>query len=270
MRWIIGDVHGMLRSLEALLKEVSRVDSGARFFFAGDYVNRGPDSRGVVDLLLSLRDARFIRGNHDDIFDHVLNGTCYAAEEKEEADPLFSFQWFMHHGLDATFASYGVDSAEIEFCNHRPSMRQLDRITAQVPESHKLFFRNLPALIEEPDLFVVHAKWDPDEADSRPAMAQQLERSFPARYEALWGRFSEDEIQRTKAWSRTGYFGHTPVYVYAASQRTGELLVRPIAGPKIVLLDTGVALSESGRLTAYCPDEQVFVQADRFGRVVEG
>ncbi|MEZ0265596.1 MAG: metallophosphoesterase, partial [Phycisphaerae bacterium] len=45
MRWIIGDVHGMLRPLETLLAEVRRVDSKARFYFVGDYVNRGPSSR---------------------------------------------------------------------------------------------------------------------------------------------------------------------------------------------------------------------------------
>ena len=71
MRWIIGDVHGMRAALERLLEAVGRVDPSARFYFVGDYVNRGPDARGVIDLLLSLTNARFVRGNHDDIFDRV-------------------------------------------------------------------------------------------------------------------------------------------------------------------------------------------------------
>src|SRR5258708_3071469 len=79
MRWIIGDGHGMLAPLARLLEEVGRVDPAARYYFVGDYINRGPDSKGVIDLLLSLGSGpKFVRGNHDDIFDQVLNSTAYA------------------------------------------------------------------------------------------------------------------------------------------------------------------------------------------------
>ena len=78
MRWIIGDVHGMRDALRALLDSVHKLDPSPRFYFVDDYVNRGPDSRGVIDLLLTLRDARFCRGNHDDIFDMVLTGESFA------------------------------------------------------------------------------------------------------------------------------------------------------------------------------------------------
>src|SRR3954470_6428230 len=115
MRWIIGDVHGMLKPLARLLDEVNRVDAAARFYFVGDYVNRGPDSRGVIDLLLSLTNAKFARGNHDDIFDHVCNAAHYAPNAAN-ADRFVSFQWFMEHGLDATFTSYGVDYPTLLAC----------------------------------------------------------------------------------------------------------------------------------------------------------
>src|SRR2546423_6721755 len=108
MRWIIGDIHGMLAPLKRLLDEVNELDSRAKFYFVGDYVNRGPDSKGVIDLLLSLNGARFVRGNHDDIFDQVLNATSYAGNASN-GDRVVAFQWFMDHGLDTTFTSYGVD-----------------------------------------------------------------------------------------------------------------------------------------------------------------
>ena len=68
MNWVIGDIHGMLRPLRALVDRVRRADPGAALLFVGDYINRGPDSKGVIDFLLALDGARFCRGNHDDIF----------------------------------------------------------------------------------------------------------------------------------------------------------------------------------------------------------
>src|SRR5687768_15601300 len=76
MRWIIGDIHGLIRPLEALLARVQELDSRARFIFAGDYVNRGRNSAAVVDCLIRLAGAKFVRGNHDDVFDLIVNGAC--------------------------------------------------------------------------------------------------------------------------------------------------------------------------------------------------
>jgi hypothetical protein len=268
MRWIIGDVHGMLRPLERLLEEVGRIDSQARYYFVGDYINRGHDSKGVIDLLLTLSSAKFVRGNHDDVFDQVLNSTSYASNAAN-GDRLVAFGWFMEYGLDHTFMSYGVDYAMLEVCNRSPSVDKLQKIAAAVPEAHRQFIRNLPPVIEESDLFIAHAKWDPYETDSMPTMFEMLKGSDASRHKLLWGRYSEEEIGITKAWRRTGYFGHTPVYAYAASQRSGEVLMLPIAGNKIVLLDTGVALNANGRLTAFCADNQSFIQVDHFAKVVE-
>jgi hypothetical protein len=268
MRWIIGDIHGMRAPLERLLEEVGRVDAQAQCYFVGDYINRGPDSKGVIDLLLSLKGAKFVRGNHDDIFDQVLNATSYAGNASN-GDRAVAFQWFMDHGLDNTFMSYGVDYAMLEVCQQRPSTERLAAITAAVPEAHRRFIRELPPVIEEADLFIAHAKWDPYETESLPNMLRQLESDAGARHKLLWGRFSEGEIGHTKAWRRTGYFGHTPVFAYAASQKTGEVLMLPIAGNRIVLLDTGVALSAAGRLTAFCADNQSFIQVDHFAKTVK-
>jgi hypothetical protein len=268
MRWIIGDVHGMRAPLERLLEEVSKVDSEARFYFVGDYVNRGPDSKGVLDLLISLAGARFVRGNHDDIFDQVLSSIAYA-ENGSMGARMVAFQWFMEHGLDNTFMSYGVDYSMLDACRSNPSSRRLEEIVTAVPEAHRNFIRALPPVIEESDLFVAHAKWDPYEPDTLPNLTKPLEGNPIWRHKLLWGRYSEEEIGHTKAWRRTGYFGHTPVYAYAASQKTGELLMLPIAGNRIVLLDTGVALSAAGRLTAFCAEDQTFIQVDHFAKVVK-
>src|SRR4051812_16475962 len=212
MRWVVGDIHGMLRPLRALVDAVLRRDAAARLLFVGDYVNRGPDSRGVVDLLLSLPDARFVRGNHDDVFDLVLNGANY--DPTATPDPLGTFVWFMNHGLASTFSSYGVDSETLEDAILRPSPAKLAAVTAAVPERHRRFFRSLPALIEEDDAFVAHALWPVVEPDDRPSIAPFLHADRRLRHQVLWGRYAVDEVMGPKRWTRTGYFGHTPVQTF--------------------------------------------------------
>ena len=262
MRWVIGDIHGMLTPLRALLDAIRPRDASPRFLFAGDYVNRGPDSRGVIDLLLTLGDtARFVRGNHDDVFDQVLHGTSYTGESTAD-HRIAAFQWFMQHGLDRTFMSYGADLPDLMRILRRPSVPSLDPLIDLVPAAHRAFVRDLPAAIEEPDLFVAHAKWDPGApSDSLAARAGSSDKT---RYQLLWGRFTRDEIDRKKRWRRRGFFGHTPVENYAdlAAQE-----VTPIVAADVVLLDTGAALRPDGRLTAVCADADQYLQADRAGAV---
>ena len=79
----------------------------------------------------------------------------------------------------------------------------------------------------------------------------------------MWDRFAEDEVRRDKRWRRRGFFGHTPVINYAIGD---EFL--PVSGPQIVLLDTGCALGHAGRLTAWCAENDAYVQTDHFGNLV--
>jgi serine/threonine protein phosphatase 1 len=263
VRWIIGDIHGMRIPLAALLGAVRLRDADARFYFVGDYVNRGVESRQVIDLLLSLEGARFVRGNHDDVFDQVLHGAAYTGETSE-AQRLAAFQWFMQHGLDATFLSYGADALDLEQVLRRPSVAGLQRLVELVPEEHRRFVHDLAPVVEEPDLFVAHAKWDPDAPSD--AIAARAGASQKTRYALLWGRFSTAEIERKKRWRHRGFFGHTPVYNYADSDDDAAAH-RPIVRDDIVLLDTGAALSPTGRMTAVCAETSEYLQVDRRGFV---
>ena len=265
MRWVVGDIHGMLRPLRAVVEAVARRDPAARFLFVGDYVNRGPESRGVVDFLLALPNAGFVRGNHDEVFDHVLHGTCYDPENSAPDAPS-AFAWFMNHGLDYTFTSYDVDFALLEDAARRPSPRKLAEIVAAVPEAHRRFFRSLPPVIEEPDVFVAHALWHPDEPDDRPGVAARLQAVKRLRHQVLWGRYSDADVRRPKRWRRVGYFGHTPVETFGPALHGGQNV--PIRGPQIVLLDTAAALAPTGRLSAVCAETGELFQVDRFGEPV--
>lgn len=262
MRWVIGDIHGMIRPLEALLRAIARHDDEPQLMFVGDFVNRGPESKAVVELLMSLTNAQFVRGNHDDVFDQVLCGHSYAGKPGEQ-QRVMAFQWFMQHGLDKTFHSYGVSGQELSYAARRPKNSTLDELAASVPAAHRKFIRELPLVIEANDMFVAHAKWDVYTGVDEPPITERLQQAEATRYTLLWGRYRLDEIYYDKPWQRTGYFGHTPVDSY---NEEGALV--PTAGAKIVLLDTAAALVPHGRLTAFCHEKQSFLQADAQGKMV--
>ena len=266
MRWVIGDIHGMYDSLRGLVEAVGRRDASPRLLFVGDYVNRGANSRGVIDLLLGLPNASFARGNHDDVLDLVLHGSCYDPHSAAP-DAGAAFSWFMQHGLAHTFTSYGVDHAMLQEAERRPTAQRLREVAAAVPEQHRRFIHALPPVIEEPDLFVAHAMWEPEAPDDAPSVAAELGAKPRLRHRVLWGRYTPDEIRRPKRWKRTGYFGHTPVEAFGPTMHRGQNV--PIRGPRIVLLDTAAALSPSGRLSAVCVESGEVVQTDRTGAVVE-
>ena len=103
--WAIGDVHGRSDLLLALLKEAVRdlraqKPQRAVIVMLGDYVDRGPDSKGVIDLLCKLSDqddieTRFVRGNHEERFEGFLS------------DPDLGPSWCEYGGREALL-SYGV------------------------------------------------------------------------------------------------------------------------------------------------------------------
>ncbi|MCC6238791.1 MAG: serine/threonine protein phosphatase [Phycisphaerales bacterium] len=268
MRWIIGDIHGMLAPLEMLLRAIDVADDEAELLFIGDYVNRGSESSQVVETLLSLPDARFIRGNHDDIFDLVINRQCFCLHPSAP-NPIMAMRWFLEYGLDKTLISYGADPALIDVFVRQPSDQLINQLTAGVPQHHRNFFRQLPGAIDEGDFFMVHACWPVDEKSEFPGINARLKNQSHLRYTALWERFTDQDITRRKSWRRTGFFGHTPTTNYTSATRSNAQSPLPLSGPQIMLIDTGCVLSPAGRLTAYCVDTDTFIQATPQGRLVE-
>ena len=263
MRWIIGDIHGMFVALDSLIHQIERQDHSPHLIFVGDYVNRGPDSRKVIDRLLALPRASFVRGNHDDIFDLILHAQSFSSSP-DELDPLAAFTWFMQFGLDRTLVSYGADLAELQWLQTHPNFERLCQVLSCVPEPHRKFIKDLPAVVEHPDIFVAHAMWNVDESDLSPSIESRLKSDAHLRHQIIWGRYSGEEINRHKRWKRTGYFGHTPVVNYRGHERP-----MPMRGPNIVLLDTAAALVPEGRLTALCADDGQMIQVGRRGELIK-
>ncbi len=123
MIYVIGDIHGCLQPLMELMDRV-KLTPDDRLIFLGDYVNRGPDSKGVIDYLLTLKgNITFLKGNHEQMFLDYLNG-------KER---LF----FLFHGGDGTLRSYGDP--------------------LNVPEAHVQFLKGLHLYYETDECLFVHA-----------------------------------------------------------------------------------------------------------------
>ncbi|HEX8322319.1 MAG TPA: metallophosphoesterase [Tepidisphaeraceae bacterium] len=259
MHWVIGDIHGMYLPLVTLLDEIHKRDADAKLIFCGDYVNRGPDSRRGVDLLLSLDNARFCRGNHDDAFDLLLSGTCFAPAA-QISGAVTTFEHFLRFGFDQTLHSYGLDDRRIDQARRAATPQAIAALLEAVPAEHRDFFHTLPVVQSEKHFFVAHAKWDVAEDPGVPNFATQLAGSFRLRHDIIWGRYSLEEIYGEKSWNRPGFFGHTPVITYGRCDP-----IVPLRGQQITLLDTGAAVSTGGRLTAWCVEEERFVQAERDG-----
>jgi hypothetical protein len=261
VRWVIGDIHGMLRALRSLVKAIDQADAGARLYFTGDYVNRGPDSRGVIDFLLTLDRARFARGNHDDVFELVL-GERGLDPQLTGNDRLFALRWFSEYGILDTLESYGLPPARVTRAAQENDPRSLDRLLTVVTAEHRKFLGGLEPVIEQPDCFIAHAKWPVE----TPATGRSITDLLGERPEwvriLLWGRFTVDELFAEKAWGKRGYFGHTPGEVY---QNQVQPVAKPLFARQMVLVDTGVALAEHGRLSAVCVDTHAVIQSDRDG-----
>jgi serine/threonine protein phosphatase 1 len=265
MNWIIGDVHGMYGPLRRLLDAVSADDPAPLFSFTGDYVNRGPDSRKVIDLLLSMNNVRCARGNHDDIFDLILHGSCFS-EKAAGGTPVLAFQWFMDYGLDRTFHSYGLDWQWLKDTAATPTPERMAHLAAVVPQNHKDFIRRLPPLLESENFFIVHGYWPPIVPCYPPAISGIGAFDSETRQSILWARYSTEEIAAEKPWGRRGFFGHTPIHTYSANPRKAQMI--PMEGPKCTLLDTACAIVTWGRLTAYCVEEDRYIQTTHFGELV--
>lgn len=156
--YAIGDIHGradLLRHMHRLIAvDAQGTGPGIRKLavYLGDYVDRGLQSREVIDILLDEALPGFesvhLRGNHD----HELLAFL--------EDPQASAAW-LRYGGDATIYSYGVRLPSEAPAEERLAVLR-DRLQEALPPRHHAFFSTLPLTYEIGDYLFVHAGIDPD------------------------------------------------------------------------------------------------------------
>lgn len=191
--YVVGDIHGradLLHRLHVLIDNDARgVPAGTAkiVIYIGDYVDRGHQSRAVVDCLLEepLADFKYVlvKGNHEDALVQFLE------------DPATGPEWFSIGG-DATLLSYQVGVLPGVATQERllDIQRQLK---SAIPREHLDFFDGLRLRFEAGDYLFVHAGIDPERslAHQRPA-------------DLLWIR--EDFLTSEKMYEKIVVHGHTP------------------------------------------------------------
>ncbi|MCG7494116.1 metallophosphoesterase family protein [Thalassobius sp. Cn5-15] len=161
--YAIGDIHGHLDQLEHALSLIER-DGGteAKVVFLGDLVDRGPNSRGVIERLeTGIHEGRnwvVLKGNHDAMFQAFLeNGEVFHPRTRLGRSFVDN-----HIGGRATLHSYGVDVTLED-----PQDLQAAALE-HVPYRHLTFLRNLPLYHLSDDMLFVHA-------GLRPGIALELQ-----------------------------------------------------------------------------------------------
>ncbi len=169
----VGDIHGCLGKLEELLQRIPINWDRDVLIFLGDYIDRGPDSKGVLDLLISLRELYgehviFLKGNHEAMLLDYIKG--------------FDRSFFLVNGGMATLASYGVEPDALD--------------GFELPLEHLRFLEQLVLFHEAEDYFFVHAGVRPG-----VPLANQLPEDM------LWirGEFIDSKYD----WGKRIVFGHT-------------------------------------------------------------
>jgi len=150
--YAIGDIHGradLLRDLHArILADAAAHPAGRRVVvYLGDYVDRGLDSRGVIETVMGDALPGFervtLKGNHEDLMLRFLDDSGIAPS------------WFYNGGI-ATLFSYGIASRG-EDGEQRSGSALQDELRRRLPAAHLDFLRNLALTHREGDYLFVHA-----------------------------------------------------------------------------------------------------------------
>ena len=151
--YAIGDIHGQFEKLQEALDKIEK-DGGpnAKVVFLGDYIDRGPNSREVIQLLMdgvnSGKNWTCLLGNHDRMF------TMFMEEYPRNDDQLLvGFHW-LHHRIGGveTLGSYDVEAGE-----KRRIYQVHDAARAAVPDDHIEFLKSLKFHHVDGELLFVHA-----------------------------------------------------------------------------------------------------------------
>ena len=224
--YAISDIHGCAHLLDQMLRVIDADVAHSRprhaiEVFMGDYIDRGPDSRATLDLLIERSqrgNAVFLKGNHEAFLDDVFR------------DPGRMSSWLQVGGLE-TLMSYGLSpSVSPDGDEQRALVRELSEA---MPARHLDFLSRLRLSFSCGDFFFVHAGVRPG-----VRLAEQREEDL------LWIR--EEFLQCKNCFSKYIVHGHTPVRsaeilanranIDTGAYATGNLTLLSIQGTRLLAI----------------------------------
>jgi len=152
--FVVGDIHGCSAQLRVLL-ERRELERNRRVVFLGDFVDVGPDSPGVIDLLLAFRmqrpDTVFLLGNHD-----------------------LGLLTYLRSGDFAAYAAAGGIATIRAYCGvvHGDVRATLER---EMPETHRAFLQDLAPYFETNEYLFSHCGYSPESPEDRSVEAMVLQ-----------------------------------------------------------------------------------------------
>jgi serine/threonine protein phosphatase 1 len=131
--FIIGDIHGCLGLLKGLMDKIDWDPRNDNLVFLGDYIDRGRESRGVVDYIIGLKkispNIQCLMGNHEELFLNYING---------DDDGTFLY----NGGVNTLTSYFEGDSIHID-------------------PDHLFFLKSLSIMVELDEYYIVHAGFKP-------------------------------------------------------------------------------------------------------------
>jgi serine/threonine protein phosphatase 1 len=188
--YAVGDVHGRADLLVNLLERIdadlkARPIASSVQVFLGDYVDRGPQSRQVIDLMIERRrmhEVLCLKGNHEACVAQFLH------------DPAALSEWKLIGGIN-TLLSYGVIPRDYD--DPQSQHRLAAAFRKAIPESHQRFINELKLSFTCGDFFFVHAGVRPG-----VPLDKQSERDM------LWIR--DEFLLHEEDFGKIVVHGHTP------------------------------------------------------------
>jgi len=172
-RFAISDIHGCAATFKALLEKIN-FSKGDELYLLGDYIDRGPDSKGVIDHIWLLQGEGYmvkcLRGNHEELMLGALHNTDVEAT------------WLGNGGWK-TMESFGVLDAD------------------KIPQQYYHWIKDLDYYFEVDDYILVHA-----------GLNFQTEEPLKDFRNMLWIRNWTGDIDRKWLDGRVVVYGHTPTH----------------------------------------------------------
>lgn len=182
--WVIPDIHGCAKTLKALIEDLIKPSKHDWLYFLGDYIDRGPSSKEVVDYLMHLQredyNLRLLLGNHEDYlirsYEDELNLKSFLGIKQNNRKKK---EWLFHGGKQ-TMESFKVSDL------------------AQFPVEYIEWMKHLEYYIELDKYILVHA-----------GLNFKIDNPFTDKESMLWIR--EFQVDSKKISKKRVIHGHVPV-----------------------------------------------------------